>query len=441
MIKLKPIIAGISILLIPALLKAQNFQSIGSPLIRTVRCMYADTIANKLYTGNDYMAPSANGLHVWDGTTWDTLGFVITPVRSINKFQGDMVVANGYLRRWNGTSWADLATIPTFGGVFGLYNDNDSDLYSVGGFDTLNGVIAGNIAKWNGTAWSAIDTSHWSGPATCSIIYQGNLYVGGNYLNSTGSINSIAKWDGVTWNGMNGGLTGGSGVVNCLAVYNNELYVAGSFYNIGGMLINSIAKWDGSQWSDVGGSFKGINQMVYDMQVFNGELYAAGIFDSVGGQAIEDIAKWDGTNWCGLGFSHVNPGRGVLALSVLNNELYLGGGFLDIGGDTMNYVTKWAGGSFTSVCGNTTGVNDSQQATNEVKIYPNPASDQIILEFEGQNTIIEVKNSLGQTIYIENTEITGKQVKAIDISSFSNGIYLLSLQMEHRIISRKFIKQ
>ncbi len=445
MIKLR-LIVGISILLIPTLLKSQNWQSMASPLTRTVFSMYADTLTNKLYTGKDFMGVP-NGLDIWNGSSWDTLGYVATCVRSINKFQGDIIVANGYIRKWNGANWVQLGTGIT-GPVLGLYNDNDNNLYATGWFDTIGGVPASRIAKWNGTTWSAIDTSNWStgGASICSIIYKGELYVGGNFWNNAGTINKIAKWNGTQWQSLGSGMPGGTSVVNCLEIYNNDLYVGGSFSVSSGCPGNSIARWDGTQWLDVGGGFTGINPTIDDLKVFNGELYASGIFDVAGGKAIQDIAKWNGTNWCGLGFGNVLSGRRVCTLDVLNNELYLGGGFKDINGDTMNYVSKWIGGSFTSICGNTTGINESQINNETLNIYPNPATSHITIEFEltrTNNTIIEIKNVLGQTIKtFDNMEfLKGTNKIEIDLNEFSNGLYFVQLQNDSNIISRKFIKQ
>jgi hypothetical protein len=438
------LIIGISIILNPVLLVAQNWQRLGVGVNYSTISLFADTINNKIYAGKNLMGSGLNGLDVWDGGVWDTLSFVQTSVYKINKFQGDIIVANGDIRKWNGTNWVNLAST-TAGAVLGLYNDNDNNLYVTGWIDTIDGIPASKIAKWDGVSWSAIDTSHWGGGASvCSIIYKGDLYVGGNFGNNTRTIDRIARWDGSLWHSVGNGMPGGDAIINCFEIYNNELYVAGRFYASSGCPGNSIAKWDGVQWSDVGGGFSDINPTLYDLKVFDGELYASGIFDTVGGVPIKDIAKWNGTNWCGLGFNPVGLGRGVLGLDVLNNELYIGGGFKDINNDTMNYVAKWTGGSFVDVCGNTTGIDETIIEKEKLHMYPNPATNQITIEFEPtrEECLIEIKNVLGEIVYSAAAKnVVGKQAKSIDVSGFSNGVYFLQVQIGGSVLNKKFVKQ
>lgn len=99
----------------------------------------------------------------------------------------------------------------------------------------------------------------------------------------------------------------------------------------------------------------------------------------------------------------------------------------------------------TSSCDYLTGITESQIGKEIFKIYPNPAQSQITLEFnftKTQNTLIEIKNILGQTVKtIDNRAFTiGKNKIEIDVSELSKGLYFIQLQSESKIMSTKFAK-
>jgi len=82
---------------------------------------------------------------------------------------------------------------------------------------------------------------------------------------------------------------------------------------------------------------------------------------------------------------------------------------------------------------------------NTIFISPNPTTNEITLEFEqsnSENTQLEIKNILGQTVYSETFKNNlGKQTKNIDVSLFQNGVYFIQLKNQNKIYSAKFIKQ
>jgi len=75
-----------------------------------------------------------------------------------------------------------------------------------------------------------------------------------------------------------------------------------------------------------------------------------------------------------------------------------------------------------------TGVNEIS-ITNELKVYPNPASDRVIIEITlvGRQEIVQLQviNNLGQII--ETHQATSRQELSIDISHLPSGTYLLNL--------------
>jgi hypothetical protein len=83
----------------------------------------------------------------------------------------------------------------------------------------------------------------------------------------------------------------------------------------------------------------------------------------------------------------------------------------------------------------------SIQANDEMngfKIYPNPATNKIVIEFTKNESLqVCITDLLGKKI-MEFT--TGKQTTTIDLDGLQQGIYLVQIQTEKEIFTQKFIK-
>lgn len=175
--------------------------------------------------------------------------------------------------------------------------------------------------------WSPVGNGV-NGRVSSFTIYNGELYVGGQFSNPSGvSPYGLLKWNGINFDTLPGNYLFGSHRIEALCVYNNELYVGGSFspYSSNGpSIFRNIARWNGTSWDSVG---NGLQNVVYSMTTYNGSLYAGGDFDMSGTIPLEQIGKWDGIQWSYLGNIFIGSGGRVNELTVFNNELYLGGGF------------------------------------------------------------------------------------------------------------------
>lgn len=78
-------------------------------------------------------------------------------------------------------------------------------------------------------------------------------------------------------------------------------------------------------------------------------------------------------------------------------------------------------------------------AMNDFKIYPNPATDNISISFENEinNFEISIFSIEGKLIY--KTIANSKNVN-IDISEFTNGLYLIQIKSEEKTYNSRFIK-
>lgn len=296
-----------------------------------------------------------NGIAVWDGVNWQPIG------SGLSSYLGSMGVGYGF-------------------------HINNNELYLCGGFDSINGIEAHGLAKFDGLNWSAVHdfplVDNESNMVDAVAFYKDELYVGGNLDNASLGVNSLMKWDGANWVAIPG-IYGGMAAIIKMCVYKDELYVAGTFSksdnpnNPG----NYIAKWNGLSWSDVGGGVLGLNGsngQIYDMIIHDNKLYVAGVFSSAGGIPSQYISVWDGNFWCGSGSTFNNI---ITSVGFLNDTLYVGGGFTAIDGDSSCfYIAKWNGGNYIDTCGNNTFVDKNFGFSKTIHVYPNPMCESSTVE-------------------------------------------------------------
>ena len=113
-------------------------------------------------------------------------------------------------------------------------------------------------------------------------------------------------------------------------------------------------------------------------------------------------------------------------------------------GDTSIFIRAII--TLVDTCASTMGVSEINNDNFQLSIYPNPATDQISIEFnliESKNTSVEIKNVLGQAIKtISNKTFTkGRNKIEIDVSAFSSGLYFIQLKNGNKVSNKKMIKE
>jgi hypothetical protein len=290
-------------------------------------------------------------------------------------------VPANYIAKWNGTEWSPLGSGMDSVGLFhqppqvlalAVFDDGTgAALYAGGYFDTAGGVTANKVAKWDGVQWSPLgsgmdpDIPDFLPVLALTVFDDGTgpaLYAGGYFMTAGGvTANNIAKWNGVAWSAVGGGVNSsvfalrGFDIVTVPGLYG--LYAGGEFTAAGGVEANGIAKWDGAEWlplgSGVGGHPPSSSPTVRALSVYDDgtgpALYAGGDFITAGGVGALNIARWDGTQWSplGIGMSGYQERASVIALTVYDDgtgaSLYAGGNFLTAGGLTSNSIARWDG--------------------------------------------------------------------------------------------------
>jgi len=250
------------------------------------------------------------------------------------------------------------ATISTMGtganeGVWSMAATSTT-AFAVGNFTTIGGVAADGIASFD------IATSTWSSMGTFDVTPElvraspsGDLYAGGTFSSANGApwSQSIAVWDGATWDGLGGTNDVLDGQVFAIAFGpDGSLYIGGTFANTSGAIgLNYVAKWSGTAWQPLG---TGVNARVRSIAVDSeSNVYVAGDFTQAGGTTVASIAKWNGSTWSGLG-----SGLGSIAGNVdvavdSQDNLYVVGNFTSAGGVSASQAAKWNGTSWSALAG------------------------------------------------------------------------------------------
>ena len=73
---------------------------------------------------------------------------------------------------------------------------------------------------------------------------------------------------------------------------------------------------------------------------------------------------------------------------------------------------------------------------NDLTIFPNPVENNINIEIEEEIFSVSVINIYGKSIF--------KQInsnKTVDVSDLVSGVYLVKIELENEIVSRKIIKR
>jgi len=317
-----------------------------------------------------------NNVARWDGAQWSALGKGIAGELPAVRVQslavdgrskvyvgGEFTTAGGVpvhnLAVWDGENWADLGggvdSDQTFTWVKSILTDG-GDVYIGGVFDFAGGTPVGQIAKWNGSTWEDLNGGvYWeeyvASVHSIALDRDGNLVVGGWFSLAGGkNANQVAIWDGTDWNAFGSDSSVNGNVAAMVSDRQGGFYLAGPFVAAGGQVVNHVAHWDGSAWSDLDGGISGgqygpiARALALDS---HGSLYLGGEFTSAGGVPVNNIAKWVGDHWEALG----NSIQGTVTALVIDSQdnLYVGGLFDTAGGIPASKIAKWTGTSWEAL--------------------------------------------------------------------------------------------
>jgi hypothetical protein len=231
-------------------------------------------------------------------------------------------------------------------------------LYVAGGFASLSSLNSNNIVSWNGSTWSGV------GGGLSGIVYALCVYDDGSgpalFASTTvvatggSTVGTLAKWNGAAWTMVGSGITrnGQAGWVKSMVVFNDgtgpALYSGGFFDHVGSVSANGLAKWDGTGWSALPGVLLSPANGVLSLVVHDdGSGPSLNETSQDGAPPFLGVARWDGANWFALG---TRPAGTVYALQSFDDgqgggpALYAGGDFSQVGGNLSSpSVSRWYG--------------------------------------------------------------------------------------------------
>lgn len=99
-------------------------------------------------------------------------------------------------------------------------------------------------------------------------------------------------------------------------------------------------------------------------------------------------------------------------------------------------------GTFLVIDSATVGINENNSLDDNVRLFPNPTSNNITLEFPDENKFspkkICVLNIFGEEIYSAQTS---ENKMKVDMGKWASGIYVFQIKLDYKIINKKIIKQ
>jgi len=206
----------------------------------------------------------------------------------------------------------------------------DDTCYATGDFTISGSTTLNRLAKISrGGQWRAFGTG-LSGLGFAITKYKNEIYVGGSFATANGvTCNSFAKWNGTTFIPFGTGAknhSGGLGTIFCFAVYNNELYIGGDGIDtLGGIPGHNLFKYDGTTITALGTEIsRGTGGAVIDMKVDStyNLLWIVGQFSRFNGKVAYCGVVYNGSTFIALPFQDMRPEGIVIANNQTANIRY-----------------------------------------------------------------------------------------------------------------------
>ena len=463
------------LLLISAALLGINFGT-------NAQGVYTGSNSSSSYYNCDSGAPKANGWNYYgqlgDGTTVNKLA-----PTSVNGLAGVTSIAAGWgyaiFLKSNGTVWASGSN---YSGQLGATPTEDftTSPVQISGLSNIIAIAAGSdhslFLKSNGTVWA------------CGRNLEGQLGIGGN--DSTGTPTQVpglsaisaigagqfcsyfVKSDGsVMACGWNGAGQLGNGSYTSVNTVVEVTGLTGITEISGGYVHTLFLKNDGTVWAAGNNSNAQFGNGSYSSTTTPIQVSTlSGITSVKAGYYHSIYLKNDGTAWGSganaygqIGSGSTSLGYNPLQVEGLTGVTGIAAGrshslFLKNDGSiwATGYNAEGELGDHTVVTRTspvlvlaagdcqTVGILEAVKPFSSLSIYPNPATNRIVIDTKVQshNATFKIYNAIGQELVQASANVySGNQETSVDVSSLSPGVYFILLFDGENQSRAKFVKE
>lgn len=393
--------------------KAQSWTNVGNGLDSTIN--FLATYNGKLVATGNFSHSGTDSIYnlgFYNGMDWagPDSNLYTPPTYSMLEFN-DTLYAVGLheLFYWNNYNWISIATIMDcywFSKFIvyknHLYLSGMSNLYRLE-HDTIDNVACTTDGGW----------------IEDLCIYKNILFIGGCFMDIG---HHIAGFDGTNIINITAPFTDSDNVEQ-MATYNGILYIGGHFDSL---QPKYLYQYDGIDFTPA--TYQP-NEQPALLDSMNGKLFIYGDITNIGSQSVNRIAYWDGFAWtdAGQGFS---PLFTINTITEYDSAVYIGGDFIFNNGISQtNYIAR-----FNS---SPSSIDQNSAIDHAVFVYPNPATNYIILETGG---IFEIEMYTMTGLIILRQQLPAGQ-NSLDISELKAGIYIIKLKNNTRTETIKFVKE
>ncbi len=108
----------------------------------------------------------------------------------------------------------------------------------------------------------------------------------------------------------------------------------------------------------------------------------------------------------------------------------------------VDYIYCYIDDVSLKTCQSTTSISSHTDET-DIKLYPNPSSNFLNIEYpkSGYNFIVEIHDYSGKMIECSTEYNSAESLIEVDTKTMKEGIYLVTIKSDSRIINKKFVKQ
>ncbi len=287
----------------------------------------------------------------------------------------------GLIDKWNGTSWAPVASSTPSGGngygFFGVTCATSSDCWAVGAVTDGTGGATGPLTEnWNGSTWSVVPSPEPSGAAgailrdvSCTSISDCWAVGDTTAADSDEQNMLIDHWNGTAWTIVPAAPSGQTydqlDGVTCVSP--SDCWAAGvagpnqqmpNFLPIFPQAVGNqavIENWNGSTWSIVPSGAPQPSYLASVTCVTASDCWASGsTMDAVGDAGGTLMERWNGSSWSVVSTPD-QPGGNLLAdVTCLDaNSCWAAGSYGTLGGgggngfDPQPMIEGWNGSSWS----------------------------------------------------------------------------------------------